>query len=192
MKNWTLPFSLILGSGSPRRKQLLEGLGLEFVVRVKPTDESFPPQLQAQEIPLFLCEQKAMAFEARELGDSVLITSDTIVWVDNRVLNKPETEEEAIQMLEMLSGKMHEVYTGVCLRSAHKLEKFAVLTKVYFKQLSPDEIQYYVKNYKPLDKAGAYGAQEWMGYVAITKLEGSYFNVMGLPVMELWEKLKAF
>jgi septum formation protein len=192
MKNWPLPFPILLGSGSPRRKQLLEGLGLNFQVQVKPTDESFPQHLKAQDIPLYLCEHKALAFHQEELGNQVLLTADTIVWVDDHVLNKPESETEAKEMLQKLSGKMHEVYTGVCLRSRNKIEKFAVLTKVYFKELSPAEIDYYVANYKPFDKAGAYGAQEWMGYVAISKLEGSYFNVMGLPVMEVWEKLKAF
>jgi len=192
MKTWPLPYPLILGSGSPRRKQLLEGLGLDFKVMVKPTEENFPSHLKAAEIPLYLCENKAMAFHSNELNHHVLLTADTIVWVDNEVLNKPTTDQEAIEMLQKLSGKMHEVFTGVCLRSSSKIEKFAVLTRVYFKELTRDEIDFYVRNFKPFDKAGAYGAQEWMGYVAISRLEGSYFNVMGLPVMEVWEKLKSF
>jgi len=192
MTTWPLPYPLILGSGSPRRKQLLEGLGLDFKVMVKPTEENFPSHLKAAEIPLYLCENKAMAFHSNELKHHVLLTADTIVWVDNEVLNKPTTDQEAIEMLQKLSGKMHEVFTGVCLRSSSKIEKFAVLTRVYFKELTRDEIDFYVRNFKPFDKAGAYGAQEWMGYVAISRLEGSYFNVMGLPVMEVWEKLKSF
>ncbi len=186
-----LNHNIILGSGSPRRSQLLEGLGLTFTVKTKPTDESFPPLLKASEIPLYLCEQKSIAFSKEELGNSILITADTIVWIDNEVLNKPADAAEAKAMLRKLSGKKHEVYTGVCLRQADVLEKFCVLTNVYFKELSDEEIDYYVSNYKPFDKAGAYGAQEWMGYIAIEKIEGSYFNVMGLPVMELWEKLKS-
>ena len=192
MTTWPLPYPLILGSGSPRRKQLLEGLGLDFKVMVKPTEENFPSHLKAAEIPLYLCEEKAMAFHNNELNHHVLLTADTIVWVDNQVLNKPSTDQEAIEMLQKLSGKMHEVFTGVCLRSSSKIEKFAVLTRVYFKELTRDEIDFYVRNFKPFDKAGAYGAQEWMGYVAISRLEGSYFNVMGLPVMEVWEKLQSF
>jgi septum formation protein len=192
MTTWPLPYPLILGSGSPRRKQLLEGLGLDFKVMVKPTEENFPSHLKAAEIPLYLCEEKAMAFHNNELNHHVLLTADTIVWVDKQVLNKPSTDQEAIEMLQKLSGKMHEVFTGVCIRSSSKIEKFAVLTRVYFKELTRDEIDFYVRNFKPFDKAGAYGAQEWMGYVAISRLEGSYFNVMGLPVMEVWEKLQSF
>ena len=192
MTTWPFPYPLILGSGSPRRKQLLEGLGLDFKVMVKPTEENFPSHLKAAEIPLYLCEEKAMAFHTNELNHHVLLTADTIVWVDNQVLNKPSTDQEAIEMLQKLSGKMHEVFTGVCLRSSSKIEKFAVITRVYFKELTRDEIDFYVRNFKPFDKAGAYGAQEWMGYVAISRLEGSYFNVMGLPVMEVWEKLQSF
>jgi septum formation protein len=185
-------YKFILASKSPRRQYLLKELGLEFEVRTKEVDESFPKILEAQEIPLYLCEKKADAFEEELSENTIVITADTIVWIDGQVLNKPEDRVDAVRMLNLLSGKMHEVYTGVCLRSKSKKKTFHALTKVYFKTLSQQEIDYYVDNFQPYDKAGAYGAQEWIGYIAIDKIEGTYFNVMGLPLRELYEELLKF
>ena len=167
--------TLLLASKSPRRHYLLKELGLDFEVRTKEVDESFPEQLKAAEIPLYLCEKKADAFDEELTDNTIVITADTIVWLDGHVLNKP-----------------HEVYTGVCLKSKHKTTSFVALTKVYFKELSLEEIEFYIRNYNPYDKAGAYGAQEWIGYIAIDRIEGTYFNVMGLPVRELYEALLKF
>lgn len=183
---------LILASKSPRRQFLLKDLGLNFEVHTKEVDESFSDTLQAQDIPLYLCKKKADAFEAELDENTIVITADTIVWINGQVLNKPEDHADAVRMLKLLSGNMHEVYTGVCLRSKNKTKTFHSLTKVYFKKLSDEEIEYYVSNYKPFDKAGAYGAQEWIGYIAVEKIEGSYFNVMGLPLKELYEELLKF
>jgi len=185
-------YQLILASKSPRRQFLLKDLGLNFDVKTKEVDESFPNDLTAQAIPLYLSEKKAHAFDEELNDNTIVITADTIVWVENKVLNKPENQEDAIRMLKLLSGKMHEVYTGVCLKSKHKTKSFSVKTTVYFKTLSDYEIDYYVTNHKPYDKAGAYGAQEWIGYIAVEKIEGSYFNVMGLPLKELYEELLSF
>lgn len=185
-------FQIVLGSKSPRRQELLKGLGLEFQLRTKETEEIYPKELANALVPEYLAEIKA-----RELLDSlapneILITSDTIVLSDNEIMGKPVSSEDAFEMLQKLSGKAHEVITGVHLRSLKQSHSFSVVTKVYFKDLSPEDIHYYVDNYKPYDKAGAYGIQEWIGYTGIERLEGSYYNVMGLPVAELWEALKAF
>ncbi len=183
---------IILASKSPRRAYLLKELGLNFEVYTKDVDESFPEELKAQEIPLYLCKKKAEAFKDELTDNTIVITADTIVWVDGQVLNKPENFEDAVRMLQLLSGKMHEVFTGVCLTSKNKTQSFYAATKVYFKKLSQEEIEYYINNYNPYDKAGAYGAQEFMGYIAIDKIEGTYFNVMGLPLKELYENLLSF
>lgn len=185
-------YNLILASKSPRRQYLMKELGLDFDVHTKEVDESFPENLKAQEIPLYLCQKKADAFDEELTDNNIVITADTIVWIDNQVLNKPENFEDAVRMLKLLSGKKHEVYTGVCLKSKHKTKTFYALTNVYFKELSHEEIEYYINNFNPYDKAGAYGAQEWIGYIAVEKIEGSYFNVMGLPVRELYEELLKF
>ncbi len=185
-------YTLLLASKSPRRHYLLKELGLDFEVRTKEVDESFPEQLKAAEIPLYLCEKKADAFDEELTDNTIVITADTIVWLDGHVLNKPQNFNDAVRMLQLLSGKMHEVYTGVCLKSKHKTTSFVALTKVYFKELSLEEIEFYIRNYNPYDKAGAYGAQEWIGYIAIDRIEGTYFNVMGLPVRELYEELLKF
>lgn len=182
----------ILASKSPRRQYLLKELGLQFDIHTKEVDESFPLHLKAHEIPLYLSKKKADAFEAELADETIVITSDTIVWIEGEVLNKPVDKADAIRMLQLLSGKMHEVFTGVCLKSKHKTQSFYSCTKVYFKSLSMQEIDYYITNYSPYDKAGAYGAQEWIGYIAVEKIEGSYFNVMGLPVRELYEQLLNF
>jgi septum formation protein len=187
------PFEIILGSASPRRKQLLEGLGLQFsVLAIDANESEWPAHLRAHEVPLFLAELKSKAYPGELNENQVLITSDTIVWCDKQVLNKPLDFEEGKKMLRQLSGKMHEVYTAVCLRSAKKQKLFYDRTAVYFKTLSDTEIEYYLNHYKPYDKAGAYGAQDWIGYVGIEKIEGSFYNVMGLPVRLLYEELLIF
>lgn len=183
---------IILASKSPRRQYLLKELGLNFEVHTKEVDESFPESLQAQEIPLYLCKKKADAFEEELSDNTIVITADTVVWIDGQVLNKPENYEDAARMLKLLSGKKHQVFTGVCLKSKHKTKSFYAQTDVYFKVLSEKEIDYYISNFNPYDKAGAYGAQEWIGYIAVEKIEGTYFNVMGLPVREVYEELLKF
>jgi septum formation protein len=185
-------FRFILASKSPRRQFLLQELGIPFELVTKEVDESFPDHLQKDEIPLFLARKKADAFE-RELDEkTIVITADTIVWINDHVLNKPGDAEEARVMLRELSGNRHEVYTAVCLKSAKKEIAFSVRTIVYFRELTEGEIEYYISTYKPFDKAGAYGAQEFIGYIGVEKIEGSYFNVMGLPVKELYEELVKF
>lgn len=181
-------FNIILASGSPRRKFLISELGWEFTVKTKDIDEHFPSDLKREEIPLYLCNLKADAFGAVEEKD-LIITADTVVWVENEVLNKPADADDAKRMIRKLSGKWHEVITAVCLRTAKEKHSFHVVTKVLFKQLTEEEIHYYIDTYKPFDKAGAYGAQEWIGYVGVERIEGSYFNVMGLPVKELYEEV---
>lgn len=188
----TFPHRLILASKSPRRQQLLSGLGFNFEIVTREVDESFPPNLKAQEIPLYLSKIKAQAFNDLLDNNTIVLTADTIVWINNTILNKPENEQEAFTMLKLLSGNMHEVFTGVTISSLFKQRSFFNKTNVYFKELSDDEIWYYIKNYQPFDKAGAYGVQEWIGYIAIEKIEGSYFNVMGLPVKEVYEELMKF
>jgi septum formation protein len=183
---------LILGSASPRRQELLSGLGFVFSVEPTNTDEGFSSGLSAEKIPLYLAEKKSEAFYREIEENELLITADTIVWHNNTVLNKPLQYSDALHMLQTLSGGMHEVFTGVCLRARHKTELFFDVTKVYFKKLSFEEIDYYIKNYNVYDKAGAYGAQDWIGFVAIEKIEGSYFNVMGLPTQMLYNKLINF
>ncbi|MBS1647496.1 MAG: septum formation protein Maf [Bacteroidetes bacterium] len=184
--------NLILGSASPRRKQLLEDAG--FLCKTTPinAEESFPAHLQAQEIPLYLAHKKASNYPFPLKENDVLITADTVVWVKNTVLNKPENELEAKQMLQILSGKKHQVFTGVCLTSSKKQVSFYDETTVFFKTLTEQEIIFYIRKYQPFDKAGSYGAQDWMGLTSITRLEGSYFNVMGLPTHKLYEHLQQF
>jgi septum formation protein len=182
---------IILASKSPRRQYLLKELGLTFKTEHRDVDESFSSTLRAEEIPLFLCKKKADAFEGSLGNNTVVITADTIVWVQGQVLNKPSGASEAKAMLQLLSGKYHDVFTGVCLKSERKTHSFYSSTRVWFKTLSTEEIDYYVANYQPFDKAGAYGAQEWIGYIGVEKIEGSYFNVMGLPLKELFEALSA-
>jgi len=187
----SIPYHIILASKSPRRKQLLEGLSLTFEIKTKDTDESFSPDLQKEDIALYLAQKKADAFTDLK-NNELLITADTIVWIENQVLNKPENRNEAIKMLEMLSGKKHDVYTGVCIKTNDKTITFYDQTEVYFKALNINEIEFYVDNYAPYDKAGSYGAQDWIGFVAIEKMIGSYFNVMGLPVHKVYDVLKSF
>lgn len=181
---------LVLASNSPRRRQLLSDLGLSYEIRLQEVDESFPAHLVRAEVAEYLAAHKAAAYRTTLAPDEVVLTADTIVCLDDDVLNKPADEAEAIQMLTRLQGRAHDVYTGVCLLAGDgRRVVFSDQTRVYFRALSPAEIEFYVRNYKPLDKAGAYGAQDWIGMVAVTRLEGSYFNVMGLPVHKVWEEL---
>ena len=186
------PYQIILGSNSPRRQELLKSLGFEFLNKPINADESFPIDLLAEEIPLYLAEKKADAYPDDLKETEILITADTIVWCEGKVFNKPANFVEGKKMLETLSGKMHEVFTGVCLKSGNKQTTFFDVSKVYFKKLKPEEIEYYLMNYSPYDKAGGYGVQDWLGYIGIDKIEGSFYNVMGLPVKELYEELVKF
>lgn len=183
---------LVLGSGSPRRQELLRGMGYDFEVVKIDADERFPDNLQGGEIPLYIAQQKAAAYHWRE-GDDVLITADTIVWVDGQQLGKPVDETDAKRMLHLLSGKTHQVFTGVCIADREgRMDSFVDVTDVRFRPLTEEEIAYYVSTYQPLDKAGAYGIQEWIGYVGCSSLNGSYFNVMGLPTEALFQHLNTF
>lgn len=187
------PYQIILGSASPRRQELLKSLGFDFLNKPIKADESkWPVDLQAQEIPIYLAELKADAYPEELKEDEILITADTIVWCEGKALNKPANFVEGKKMLETLSGKMHQVFTAVCLKSGNKQTTFYDESKVYFKKLKPEEIEYYLTNFSPYDKAGGYGVQDWIGYVGIDKIEGSFYNVMGLPVKELFEELIKF
>lgn len=179
---------IILASNSPRRQQLMREAGFAFTVRSKNVAEDFPANMPLAEVPEFLAEKKAEAFR-EEMTEEIVVSADTVVIIDNHILNKPHDEAEAFAMLRQLSGRMHEVITGVCLVSASRKILFSDRTKVYFKPLSDAEIRFYIAQYKPFDKAGAYGAQEWMGMVGVEKIIGSYFNVMGLPIHKVYEKL---
>ncbi|MBR4388560.1 MAG: septum formation protein Maf [Prevotella sp.] len=182
---------IILSSNSPRRRQLLAGLGLPFEVRVLPDiDESYPKDLAVDDIPVFIAREKAQAYLPLIQPDELVITADTVVVLDNRILGKPADAHEAADMLRDLSGRTHRVITGVCITGKNVQRSFAVVSYVTFKQLEEKEIDYYVEHYKPFDKAGAYGIQEWIGYIGVTGLQGSYFNVMGLPVQRIYEELK--
>ncbi len=186
------PFHIILGSASPRRQELLKSLGFDFIVKPTHADESFHENLKAEKIPIYLAEKKANAFVDVLKENEILITADTIVWCEDKVLNKPTDFQEGKKMLEILSGKMHEVFTAVCLKSGNKQITFFDTSKVYFKKLNLEEIEYYLMNFKPYDKAGGYGVQEWIGYIGIEKIEGSFYNIMGLPVKQLYEQLITF
>ena len=183
---------IVLASKSPRRRELLAGLELEFTVESKDVEEIYPEGMPAEEIPVYLAQLKAAPYQGELDDNTLVITSDTIVLLNGEVLGKPTDADDAIAMLGKLSGAMHQVITGVCLTSAHKTHSFSTTTNVYFRHLSSEEIAFYVHAYKPFDKAGSYGIQEWIGYAAIERIEGSYFNVMGLPVQRLYQELLAF
>ena len=185
--NFTFP--IILASNSPRRQELLKKLGVTFTVKVKETSEDFPADMAVEDVARYLAETKAEAF-LPDLGDELVITADTTVVLENRVLNKPADAEEAFSMLKSLSGTSHKVVTGVCLLSRKQRISFSDTTVVYFNKLDNSEINYYITHYKPFDKAGSYGIQEWIGMIGIQKIEGSYYNVMGLPVEKLYRQLK--
>lgn len=186
-----LNYHIILASNSPRRRELLSGLGLDYEVRTLPgIDESYPETLQGEEIPVYISSQKASAYLDELKENELLITADTIVWLDGRVLGKPSDEEDACQMLRALSGKTHQVITGVTLATTTFQKSFASVSQVTFATLSDEEIKYYISHYHPMDKAGSYGVQEWIGFIGVERIEGSYFNVMGLPVQRLYRELK--
>ncbi|KJD36170.1 septum formation inhibitor Maf [Tamlana sedimentorum] len=183
--------NIILASGSPRRQQFLKDLGINFEIRLKPIKEEYPNRLTHFEISNYLAELKSLPYKS-ELGpNDILITSDTIVWHNNKALGKPSDASEAFSLIKSLSNTTHEVISSICFTTASSQNTQFDCTKVTFKALSNDEINYYIKNYKPFDKAGAYGIQEWIGQIGVTKLEGSYFNVMGLPVHLLYKTLNA-
>ncbi|MBN2349920.1 MAG: septum formation protein Maf [Bacteroidales bacterium] len=186
-------YRLILASKSPRRHFLLKELGLDFeVITLNEQDEIYPANLYYDEIPVYLAKEKAKIYANYIEEKTILIAADTIVWLDNEVIGKPKDQLEAVQLLKKLSGKKHEVLTGVCLKSLDYESVFCSKTNVYFRELKEDEISFYVNKFKPLDKAGAYGIQEWIGYAGVEKIEGSYFNVMGLPVQKLYTELEKF
>jgi septum formation protein len=193
LPGFTGKYKLILASRSPRRQDLLHECGIEFDVEIVDYVESWPSKLIGKDIAEYLSGQKALQFRKRKIGEKeIIITADTIVWCSGKVLGKPSTEEMAIEILSEISGKTHEVITGVTLLSNSKEHTFSESTRVTFDVLGREEIEYYVRNYKPFDKAGAYGIQEWIGIVGNSRVEGSYFNVMGLPVNRLLKELKEF
>ena len=186
-------YNIVLASNSPRRRDLLAGLGIEFEVRVLPgIEESYPDSLPAHEIPLYIAAEKAEANRKEMRQGDLVITADTVVVCEGKALGKPADAAEARAMLELLSGKTHQVVTGVCLMSAERQRTFAVTTDVTFKELTADETEYYIQTYRPYDKAGAYGIQEWIGYIGVTGISGSFFNVMGLPVQRVYSELLLF
>lgn len=183
-------YKVILASGSPRRRELMAGLGVNYEVRILPdVDESYPDTLQGEEIPLYIAKEKADAYIPMMQPDELIITADTIVWLDGEVLGKPLDREDALQMLRTMSGRTHEVFTGVCITTTDWQRSFTAQTEVRFATLSEDEIIYYVDNFKPMDKAGAYGVQEWIGFIGVENISGSYYNIMGLPVQKLYREL---
>lgn len=190
--HWFPDYNYILASGSPRRQILLKSLGIDFKVDIKEVDERFPQNMAKEKIPVFLAEMKAEPFLAELTKKDLLITADTIVWLNGKVLGKPDNEEEARRMLHSLSGRKHKVISGVCLSSCRKQKSFYAVSDVHFKILSDQEIDYYISAYKPYDKAGAYGIQEWIGYIGITHIEGSFYNVMGLPIQKLYTEILCF
>jgi len=181
--------NIILASGSPRRQQFFNEMDLHYTIRLKEIEEIYPEHLQAEEITNFLAELKASAFENELEENDVLVTSDTIVWLNGKALGKPKDYEDAFKMLQQLANQTHEVITSVCLKSIDKTDFFHCVTKVTFANLSDEAITYYLNNYKPFDKAGSYGIQDWIGLVGISKIEGSYTNVVGLPTEMLFQKL---
>ena len=183
-------YKVILASGSPRRRELMAGLGVNYEVRILPdVDESYPDTLQGEEIPLYIAKEKADAYIPMMQPDELIITADTIVWLDGKGLGKPRDREDALQMLRTMSGCTHEVFTGVCITTTDWQRSFTAQTEVRFATLSEDEIIYYVDNFKPMDKAGAYGVQEWIGFIGVENISGSYYNIMGLPVQKLYREL---
>ncbi len=186
-------YKYVLASASPRRRELLSGLGLSYEVRLLPDiDETYPPHLEGEQIPLAISRKKAEAYRPTMAEDELLITADTIVYLDGQVIGKPHSEAEACQMLRTLSGRTHKVITGVTLSTTQRQRSFASTSLVTFAPLTEEDILHYVSHYHPLDKAGAYGIQEWIGYIGVTGIEGSYYNVMGLPVQRLYTELRAF
>nr|WP_289620956.1 Maf-like protein [Bacteroides intestinalis] len=183
-------YKVILASNYQRRKELLAGLGVDYEVRTLPdVDESYPETLQGADIPLYIAKEKADAYVAMMQPGELMITADTIVWLDGKVLGKPQDKEDALQMLRTMSGRTHEVFTGVCITTTDWQRSFTAQTEVRFATLSEEEIAYYVDNFQPMDKAGAYGVQEWIGFIGVENISGSYYNIMGLPVQKLYREL---
>ncbi|NLC86965.1 MAG: septum formation protein Maf [Bacteroidales bacterium] len=186
-------YKIILASNSPRRKELLAGIDVDYELKMLPDiDESFPETMQVDEVAEYLAKKKATAYLPELNDDELLITADTIVLLDEMVIGKPADEDDAIRMLKLLSGRTHRVITGVCMTSKKREVSFSDTAYVTFGSLSDEEIRYYVSKYKPYDKAGSYGVQEWIGYVAVERIEGSYFNVMGFPIFKVYKELKQF
>jgi len=185
-------YQIILASGSPRRQAFFKELGLDFEIRLKPVKEEYPNRLRHFEISDYLAQLKSLPFENELQSNDILITSDTIVWHEDKALGKPKSEQDAFDMINSMSGKTHEVITSVCLKTIDSQITVHATTKVTFKVFTDEEIWYYIHNYKPMDKAGAYGIQEWIGQVGVTKIEGSYYNVMGLPVHLVYKTLERF
>lgn len=183
-------YKIILGSNSPRRKELLKGLDIDFEVITNDIDEAYPDKMDAAAIPVFLAEKKASSYSLDE--NSLVITADTIVWLNGRMYGKPADRSDAGRMLQALAGNMHQVITGVCIKTLKKTKTFHAVTNVYFSQFTDEEIEYYLDHYKPYDKAGSYGVQDWIGYIGVERIEGSYYNVMGLPIQRLYSELKNF
>ncbi len=183
--------NIILASGSPRRQQFLKELNLDFTIQLKEVEEVFPNYLKGKKIVKYLAKLKASPFNNLS-KDDILVTADTIVWHNGKMLGKPKSKEEAILMLQSLSGKSHKVYSAVCLKSVDKQVVFSNTTKVFFNKLTNEEIEFYVNKFKPLDKAGSYGIQEWIGLIGVKKIEGSYFNVMGFPVHKFYKEILKF
>lgn len=183
-------YKLILASTSPRRQQLMQDAGLSFQIRIKNTEETYPKELDQFKVPAYLSKLKAAPFRDELRENELLITADTVVCLDSEILGKPINREHALETLRKLSGNKHTVVTGVCLTTTQKQYCFSTFTDVYFRALSEDEIVYYVDTFQPFDKAGAYGIQEWIGYVGIERIDGSFYNVMGLPIQQLYNILK--
>lgn len=191
MLNNISKYNIILASNSPRRKELLSGLGLNFSVKtISDIDESYPDHLQGSDIAEHISLKKAKAYEKILSSNDLIITADTIVWSQNKVLGKPKDRQDAIEMIKALSGKTHIVYTAVSMTTTEWQKSFTTASEVVFDNLTDEEIEYYVDHYKPLDKAGAYGIQEWIGYIGVKSIKGSFYNIMGLPVQRLYSELK--
>ena len=185
-------YKLILASQSPRRRELLKGLDVEFSTCTVDADESFPAELKGADAVQYICKAKAEAYKPQLAENTIAITADTVVILDENIIGKPKSFDEAFAMIRSLSGRVHEVITAVCIFSRDKESCFYSSTEVHFSHLTDEEINYYIEKYKPFDKAGSYGVQEWIGYIGIEKIVGSYFNVMGLPVKRLYDELKQF
>jgi septum formation protein len=190
--NWLPKYNYILASKSPRRQELIHALGIDFRIEIRDVEENYPAELFREEIPVFLAELKAKPFLGTLDENDLLITADTIVWLDGQVFGKPADREDAFRILKKLSGKEHQVISGVCLTGMEKQKSFFSISNVSFRELSDQEIYFYIDEFKPYDKAGAYGIQEWIGYIGITHIEGSFYNVMGLPVQQLYKEIISF
>ena len=186
------PYKIILGSQSPRRRELLHLLGINFEVKTQNAEENFPSNIDAKDVPQFLAQKKSAAYSNELNNNTIVITADTIVYLNGEIINKPTDRNDAINILQKLSNNRHTVYSGVCITGTHKTISFTVASDVFFKKLTLEEIEYYIDNFKPYDKAGAYGVQDWIGLIGIEKIDGSFHNIMGLPVKELYEQLMLF